>query len=32
MDAKNKAIKKSQLIGDEKMKETMGGLGGMFGQ
>ena len=32
VDAANKAIKKSQLIGAEKMKETMGGLGGMFGQ
>lgn len=32
IDASNKAIKKSQLIGAEKMKETMGGLGGMFGQ
>jgi DNA-binding protein YbaB len=31
-DASNKAIKKSQLIGAEKMKSVMGGLGGMFGQ
>jgi len=31
IDAMNKAIKKSQQIGAEKMKETMGGLGGMFG-
>lgn len=32
VDASNKAIKKSQAIGAEKMKEVMGGLGGMFGQ
>jgi len=32
VDAANKAIKKSQLIGAEKMKEVMGGVGGMFGQ
>ena len=32
MEATNKAVKKSQLIGAERMKETMGGLGGMFGQ
>lgn len=32
VDASNKAVKKSQLIGAEKMKEVMGGLGGMFGQ
>lgn len=32
IDASNKAIKKSQLIGAEKMKEVMGGMGGMFGQ
>ncbi len=32
IEASNKAIKKSQLIGAEKMKEVMGGLGGMFGQ
>jgi len=32
IDASNKAIKKSQLIGAEKMKSVMGGLGGMFGQ
>ncbi len=31
-DAANKAVKKSQQIGAEKMKEVMGGLGGMFGQ
>ncbi len=31
-DAANKAIKKSQTIGAEKMKDVMGGLGGMFGQ
>lgn len=27
----NKGIKKSQQIGAEKMKETMGDFGGMFG-
>ena len=32
VDASNKAIKKSQLIGAEKMKSVMGDLGGMFGQ
>jgi len=32
IDASNKAIKKSQLIGAEKMKDVMGGMGGMFGQ
>ena len=32
IDASNKAIKKSQLVGAEKMKSVMGGLGGMFGQ
>ena len=31
-DASNKAIKKSQQIGAEKMKDVMGGLGGMFGE
>ncbi|MBU1683047.1 YbaB/EbfC family nucleoid-associated protein [Patescibacteria group bacterium] len=31
VDAANKAIKKSQTIGAEKMKDVMGGLGGMFG-
>lgn len=31
-DAFNKGVKKSQLIGAEKMKDAMGGLGGMFGQ
>jgi DNA-binding protein YbaB len=31
-DAANKAIKKSQLIGAEKMKAVMAGMGGMFGQ
>jgi len=32
VEANNKAIKKSQAIGAEKMKDVMGGLGGMFGQ
>ncbi|MBN2096384.1 YbaB/EbfC family nucleoid-associated protein [Candidatus Peregrinibacteria bacterium] len=32
VEAANKAIKKSQLIGAEKMKDVMGGFGGMFGQ
>ncbi|MBI5421889.1 YbaB/EbfC family nucleoid-associated protein [Candidatus Peregrinibacteria bacterium] len=35
LDAANKAIKKSQLVGAEKMKEAMGGaegIGAMFGQ
>ena len=32
IEATNKAIKKSQLIGAEKMKDVMGGLGGMFGK
>lgn len=32
IDASNKAIKKSQLIGAEKMKSVMGDLGGMFGK
>ena len=31
-DAFNKGVKKSQLIGAEKMKDAMGGMGGMFGQ
>ena len=31
VDASNKAIKKSQEIGAQKMKEVMGGFGGMFG-
>lgn len=31
-EAMNKAVKKSQLIGAEKMKDVMGGLGGMFGE
>jgi DNA-binding protein YbaB len=32
LDAVNKAIKKSQMVGAEKMKEAMGDMGGMFGQ
>lgn len=32
VEAANKAIKKSQLIGAEKMKDVMGGMGGMFGE
>ncbi|MFH1012423.1 MAG: YbaB/EbfC family nucleoid-associated protein [Candidatus Peregrinibacteria bacterium] len=32
IDAANKAMKKAQTIAAEKMKEVMGGLGGMFGQ
>ena len=32
VDASNKAIKKSQQIGAERMKDVMGGLGGMFGE
>jgi len=32
VDASNKAIKKAQLIAAEKMKDIMGGFGGMFGQ
>jgi len=32
VDATNKAIKKSQMIGAEKMKDVIGGMGGMFGQ
>lgn len=31
VDAANKAVQKSQAIAAEKMKEVMGGLGGMFG-
>ncbi|MDH5597254.1 MAG: YbaB/EbfC family nucleoid-associated protein [Candidatus Peregrinibacteria bacterium] len=31
VDAANKAIKKSQEIAAEQMKEVMGGFGGMFG-
>lgn len=31
-DAMNKAIKKAQQVAAEKMKEVMGGFGGMFGQ
>lgn len=31
VEAANKAIKKSQQIGAEKMKEVMGDMGGMFG-
>ena len=31
VEASNKAIKKSQTIGAEKMKDVMGGMGGMFG-
>ena len=31
VDAANKAVQKSQTIAAEKMKEVMGGLGGMFG-
>lgn len=30
-EATNKAIKKSQAIAAEKMKDVMGGMGGMFG-
>ena len=30
-EAFNKAVKKSQAIAAEEMKEVMGGLGGMFG-
>lgn len=32
VEAANKAIKKSQTIGAEKMKDVMGGFGGMFGK
>ncbi len=31
VEASNKAIKKSQEVGAQKMQEMMGGLGGMFG-
>jgi len=31
VEAANKAIKKSQQVGADKMKDVMGGLGGMFG-
>jgi len=31
IEAANKAIKKSQTIAAEKMKDVMGGLGGMMG-
>jgi len=31
IEAANKAIKKSQTIAAEKMKDVMGGMGGMFG-
>ncbi|MCK5611874.1 YbaB/EbfC family nucleoid-associated protein [Candidatus Pacearchaeota archaeon] len=31
VEAANKAIKKSQQIGAEKMKDVMGDMGGMFG-
>jgi len=31
VESANKAIKKSQTIAAEKMKDVMGGLGGMFG-
>ncbi len=32
IEASNKAIKKAQTIGAEKMKDVMGGMGGMFGK
>ncbi len=32
VDAANKAVRKSQLVGAEKMKSVMGNMGGMFGQ
>jgi DNA-binding protein YbaB len=32
VEAANKAVKKSQTIGAEKMKDVMGGFGGMFGK
>lgn len=32
VEASNKAVKKSQMVAAEQMKEVMGGLGGMFGQ
>jgi DNA-binding protein YbaB len=31
VDAANKAIKKSQAIAADKMKDVMGGMGGLFG-
>jgi DNA-binding protein YbaB len=31
VEASNKAIKKSQLIAAEKMKDVMGDMGGLFG-
>ena len=31
VDAANKAVKKSQAIAADKMKEVMGDMGGMFG-
>ena len=31
IEAANKAIKKSQAIAADKMKDVMGGMGGMFG-
>lgn len=31
IEAANKAVKKSQAIAAEKMKDVMGGMGGMFG-
>jgi DNA-binding protein YbaB len=32
VEAANKAVKKAQTIGAEKMKDVMGGMGGMFGK
>ena len=32
VDATNKAVKKAQQIAADRMKDVMGGLGGMFGQ
>ncbi len=32
VEATNKAIKKAQQIAADRMKDVMGGLGGMFGQ
>ena len=31
VEASNKAIKKSQMIAADKMKDVMGGMGGLFG-
>jgi len=31
VDASNRAIKKSQLIAADKMKDVMGGMGGLMG-